>query len=167
MTAAGESPPPTMRERYRTQVRHEVKQAALAQLAQAGPAAVSISAIGKQLGVSGPALYRYFASRDELLTELAIDAYHDLADALTAASRQVSAGASRPEGQASPTRFEAAARAYRSWARPAAPVPAAVRAAAARLRRPRAAAHRRGPGQYERPARRPRRARGQPFRPAS
>jgi AcrR family transcriptional regulator len=46
---------------------------------------VSVSAIGKQLGVSGPALYRYFASRDELLTELVIDAYHDLADALAAA----------------------------------------------------------------------------------
>jgi AcrR family transcriptional regulator len=69
-----------MRERYRAHVRHEVKQAALRQLAESGPAAVSISAIGKQLGMSGPALYRYFASRDELLTELTIDAYHDLAD---------------------------------------------------------------------------------------
>jgi AcrR family transcriptional regulator len=53
-------------------------------VAESGPAAVSISAIGKQLGVSGPALYRYFASRDELLTELVIDAYHDPADALAA-----------------------------------------------------------------------------------
>src|SRR6185295_13906565 len=61
---------PPMRERYRAQVRHEVKQAALRQLAESGPAAVSISAIGKQLGMSGPALYRYFASRDELLTGL-------------------------------------------------------------------------------------------------
>jgi AcrR family transcriptional regulator len=50
-------------------VRAEVKQAALAQLAQAGPGGISISAIGKQLGASGPALYRYFAGRDELLTE--------------------------------------------------------------------------------------------------
>ena len=44
-----------MRERYRADVRHEVKQAALRQLAESGPAAVSISAIGKQLGMSGPA----------------------------------------------------------------------------------------------------------------
>src|SRR5579863_5326123 len=79
--------PPRMRERYRAQVRQEVKQAALGQLAESGPAAVSVSAIGKQLGVSGPALYRYFASRDELLTELVIDAYQDLADALTSALR--------------------------------------------------------------------------------
>src|SRR5579863_3140801 len=79
--------PPTMRERYRAQVRGEVKQAALRQLAESGPAGLSISAIGKQLGVSGPALYRYFASRDELLTELVIDAYHDLAHALSGALR--------------------------------------------------------------------------------
>ena len=78
---------PAMRERYRAQVRAEVKQAALSQLAESGPAGLSVSAIGKQLGVSGPALYRYFASRDELLTELVIDAYHDLADALTDAAR--------------------------------------------------------------------------------
>ena len=98
-----------MRERYRAQVRHEVKQAALRQLAESGPAAVSVSAIGKQLGVSGPALYRYFASRDELLTELVIDAYRDLADALSAAALN----APEPGPRA---RLETLARAYRSWA---------------------------------------------------
>ncbi|MCC3331222.1 TetR-like C-terminal domain-containing protein [Nocardia abscessus] len=34
---------------------------------------------------SGPALYRYFAGRDELLTELIRDAYRSLADTLRAA----------------------------------------------------------------------------------
>src|SRR5215467_10787776 len=77
--------PSTMRERYRAQVRAEVKQAALRQLAESGPTGLSVSAIGKELGVSGPALYRYFASRDELLTELVIDAYNDLSGALGAA----------------------------------------------------------------------------------
>ena len=100
---------PPMRERYRAHVRHEVKQAALRQLAEAGPAAVSVSAIGKQLGVSGPALYRYFASRDDLITELVIDAYHDLADALSAA-------ASRAPGPDPRARLENLAHAYRSWA---------------------------------------------------
>jgi AcrR family transcriptional regulator len=107
--AIPEPEPSTIRERYRAQVRAEIKQAALAQLGRAGPAGVSISAIGKQLGVSGPALYRYFASRDELLTELVIDAYHDLADALSAA-------ASHASGQDPRARLEAFARAYRSWA---------------------------------------------------
>jgi len=98
-----------MRERYRAHVRHEVKQAALRQLAESGPAAVSISAIGKQLGMSGPALYRYFASRDELLTELTIDAYHDLADALGAA-------AGRAPDLGARARLDEIGRAYRSWA---------------------------------------------------
>jgi AcrR family transcriptional regulator len=100
---------PTMRDRYRAQVRAEVKQAALRQLAESGPGGLSVSAIGKELGVSGPALYRYFASRDELLTELVIDAYDDLADALRAAT-------SDAPGQQPRARFEALARAYRSWA---------------------------------------------------
>jgi AcrR family transcriptional regulator len=97
-----------MRERYRAQVRHEVKQAALRQLEQSGPAGLSVSAIGKELGVSGPALYRYFSSRDDLLTELVIEAYDDLAGALCAATTQ---DALEPRA-----RFEALVRAYRSWA---------------------------------------------------
>ena len=109
MSAISEPEPPTMRERYRAQVRQEVKETALRQLAEAGPGGLSISAIGKQLGVSGPALYRYFASRDDLLTELVIDAYHDLANALTAATSHVPDD--NPRG-----RFEALARAYRRWA---------------------------------------------------
>jgi AcrR family transcriptional regulator len=100
---------PTIRQRYRAQVRSEIKQAALGQLEQSGPAGLSVSAIGKELGVSGPALYRYFASRDELLTELIIDAYDDLAQALRVAAQQ-HAGM-RPQA-----RFQALARAYRSWA---------------------------------------------------
>ena len=109
MPAVPAPEPLTMRERYRAQVRGEVKQAGLRQLAQSGPAGLSVSAIGKQLGVSGPALYRYFTSRDELLTELVIDAYNDLADALRTAAGQ-------PAGQRPRPRFEALARAYRSWA---------------------------------------------------
>lgn len=42
-----------MRERYRAQVRQEVRAATLRQLAEAGPGGLSISAIGKQLGVVG------------------------------------------------------------------------------------------------------------------
>jgi AcrR family transcriptional regulator len=110
VSAISEPEPPTMRERYRAQVRQEVKETALRQLAEAGPGGLSISAIGKQLGVSGPALYRYFASRDDLLTELVIDAYHDLANALAAATSHVPDDNPR-------NRFEALARAYRRWAR--------------------------------------------------
>jgi len=105
MSDAARSP----RDRYREQVRDEIKACAWAQVATAGASGLSLNAIARQLGVTGPALYRYFASRDELLTELVIDAYHDLADALTAAT-------SRAPGRKPEANFEAVARAYRSWA---------------------------------------------------
>lgn len=77
----GQSP----RERYRAQVRAEIKQHAWEQIASAGVPALSLNAIAKQVGMSGPALYRYFANRDELLTDLIRDAYRSLADTVRAA----------------------------------------------------------------------------------
>ncbi|MFB8034768.1 TetR/AcrR family transcriptional regulator [Streptomyces sp. NPDC056004] len=76
----------TPRERYRTQVRAEIKERAWEQIATAGASALSLNAIAKQMGMSGPALYRYFAGRDELITELIRDAYRSLADTVAAAS---------------------------------------------------------------------------------
>ncbi|HEX8867762.1 MAG TPA: TetR/AcrR family transcriptional regulator, partial [Lentzea sp.] len=73
------------RERYRAQVRDEVKRHAWTQIAEAGVTTLSLNAIAKQMGLSGPALYRYFAGRDELITELIRDAYRSLADTVRAA----------------------------------------------------------------------------------
>ncbi|EOD64529.1 TetR/AcrR family transcriptional regulator [Amycolatopsis vancoresmycina] len=75
----------TSRERYRAQVRAEIKRHAWEQIAAAGVPALSLNAIAKQVGMSGPALYRYFASRDELITALIRDAYRSLADTVRAA----------------------------------------------------------------------------------
>ncbi|WP_406638783.1 TetR/AcrR family transcriptional regulator [Amycolatopsis sp. WGS_07] len=107
MPAAGTRKP--MRERFREQVREEVKSAALDQLAAGGAQAISINAIAKQLGVSGPALYRYFSSRDELLTVLVIDAYNDLREAM--------ADALDTEAPDAEARIRLLAAAYRAWAR--------------------------------------------------
>jgi AcrR family transcriptional regulator len=96
-----------IRGRFRSHVRDEVKRVALEQLAAGGPQALSINAIAKELGVSGPALYRYFASRDELLTDLIADAYHDFAAAIALAG-----GRHREPTQ----RLRAAVHAYRAWA---------------------------------------------------
>ncbi|MFG2128771.1 TetR/AcrR family transcriptional regulator [Streptomyces sp. NPDC048751] len=82
MTETGTQNP---RERYRTQVRAEIKERAWEQIASAGASALSLNAIAKQMGMSGPALYRYFAGRDELITELIRDAYRSLADTFRAA----------------------------------------------------------------------------------
>ncbi|MFB9688990.1 TetR/AcrR family transcriptional regulator [Amycolatopsis plumensis] len=73
------------RERYRAQVREEIKRHAWEQIAAAGVPALSLNAIAKQVGMSGPALYRYFASRDELITALIRDAYRSLADTVRVA----------------------------------------------------------------------------------
>ncbi|MFE2186396.1 TetR/AcrR family transcriptional regulator [Streptomyces sp. NPDC059455] len=95
------------RERYRKQTREEAKAVALAQLAESGTAGISVNAIAKAMGMTGPALYRYFASRDELLTELITDTYRDLAETLAQAV-----------ADAAPTdRFRAMARALRDWAK--------------------------------------------------
>ncbi|MET9978456.1 TetR/AcrR family transcriptional regulator [Streptomyces microflavus] len=84
----GKSDTATPRERYRAQVRTEIKEHAWQQIATAGASALSLNAIAKQMGVSGPALYRYFAGRDELITELIRDAYRSLADTLGAAAAE-------------------------------------------------------------------------------
>ncbi|OON73456.1 TetR/AcrR family transcriptional regulator [Streptomyces tsukubensis] len=85
---ATEAKTTTPRERYRAQVRAEVKEHAWDQIATQGASALSLNAIAKQMGMSGPALYRYFASRDELITELIRDAYRSLADTLRAAAAE-------------------------------------------------------------------------------
>ncbi|MET9218860.1 TetR/AcrR family transcriptional regulator [Streptomyces sp. NPDC088197] len=99
----------TPRERYRAQVREEVKKHAWEQIATAGASALSLNAIAKQMGMSGPALYRYFAGRDELITELVRDGYRSLADTFLSVHAAASAYDSRPE-------LVALAHALRGWA---------------------------------------------------
>jgi len=76
---------PDRRTRYRELTKRDAKRIAMEQLADHGVGGVSINAIGKRLGLTGPAMYRYFASRDELLAELVTDGYNDLADTMEAA----------------------------------------------------------------------------------
>ena len=82
---------PTRRELNRERTLAEIKQIALRQVAAGGVEALSLNAIAKEMGVSGPALYRYFAARDDLLAELVVEAYEALADALEAAPRDIGA----------------------------------------------------------------------------
>lgn len=51
-----------------------------------GAAGLSLRAIARDLGMVSSAVYRYVASRDDLLTLLLIDAYSELADAVDAAA---------------------------------------------------------------------------------
>ena len=100
---------PTPRERARTETLVQIKTIALRQLADGGVGAISLKAIALEIGLTGPAIYRYVASRNELLTELIIDAYDDLAAALDSVARA---------GTADPWQVQvnALADAYRAWA---------------------------------------------------
>ncbi|MET7520615.1 TetR/AcrR family transcriptional regulator [Streptomyces sp. NPDC005480] len=107
----------TPRERYRTQVRAEIKERAWEQIATAGASALSLNAIAKRMGMSGPALYRYYAGRDELITELIKDAYRSLADTFRAtATATFETGAPESGTHLAGTHLAALAHALRRWA---------------------------------------------------
>ena len=48
-------------------------------LAEVGPVALSVRAVARDLGMPSSGVYRYVASRDELLTLVIVDAYDRLA----------------------------------------------------------------------------------------
>ena len=73
------------RARYRQQVRDEVQTRAWAQISEAGASALSLKAIATQMGMTAPALYRYYGSRDELLTQLILSTYQEIAELVEAA----------------------------------------------------------------------------------
>jgi AcrR family transcriptional regulator len=68
------------RARYRKHIRDEVQARAWEQITLSGASALSLKAIATQMGMTAPALYRYYGSRDELLTELILGGYTDLAE---------------------------------------------------------------------------------------
>lgn len=98
-----------VRARVRAELTAEIKAAAGRQMAESGASSLSLRAIARELGMASSAIYRYFASRDELLTALIIDAYEDLADSIDAAVAEVDADDRHAQ-------FAALARALRTWA---------------------------------------------------
>ena len=99
----------SVRERRRAETVHEIKSAALEQLAEGGTGALSLRGVARAVGMTVQSLYHYFDSRDALLTELVVDAHHRLADAVQAAAEDTRG---RPPLQ----RRLAATEAYRDWA---------------------------------------------------
>jgi AcrR family transcriptional regulator len=95
-----------LRARVRAEMTEEIKQVARRHLATDG-ANLSLRAVARDLGMASSAVYRYFASRDELLTALIIDAY----DAVGEAAEQAAAGQEEPA-----ERWVAIGHAVREWA---------------------------------------------------
>jgi AcrR family transcriptional regulator len=75
---------PTRRERARAATDREIRQQARTLLVNEGPEAVTLRAIARQLGITAPALYRYYSSREDLVHHLRMDICTDLADDLAA-----------------------------------------------------------------------------------
>lgn len=83
-----------------------ILQAGRDQLAEHGAAALSLRAVAREVGLVSSAVYRYVASRDELLTALIVEAY----DAIGAAVEEAASGRVTPG-----RRFLRAAHAIRTW----------------------------------------------------
>ncbi|MGE5829448.1 MAG: TetR/AcrR family transcriptional regulator [Micromonosporaceae bacterium] len=81
----------SLRARVRAEMVDEIKRAARRHLAVDG-ANLSLRAVARDLGMVSSAVYRYFPSRDELLTALIIDAYDALGDAAEVAEAQADRG---------------------------------------------------------------------------
>jgi AcrR family transcriptional regulator len=99
----------TARERARVQTTEAILAAARTQLAEVGAAALSLRAVAREVGMVSSAVYRYFPSRDELLTALIIEAYDAVGEAAETADAEV-AGAPPRE------RWVAVWRGVRGWA---------------------------------------------------
>lgn len=98
----------SLRARVRSEMHQEIKEAARRRLAAEGPN-LSLRAVARDMGIVASALYRYFPSRDALLTALIIDAYQALGAAATEAEAEVP----RPDLRG---RWLAVCRAVRTWA---------------------------------------------------
>lgn len=87
----------TARQRAREQITAELLDAARRQLAAEGAAGLSLRSVARELGMVSSAVYRYFDSRDALLTRLIVDAY-DALGATAEAAAERAAGAAEGAG---------------------------------------------------------------------
>ncbi|MBO0868696.1 MAG: WHG domain-containing protein [Micromonosporaceae bacterium] len=78
----------SIRARVRAEMTDEIKTIARRHLAADG-ANLSLRAVARDMGMVSSALYRYFASRDDLLTELIIDGYDAMGEVAEAADAAV------------------------------------------------------------------------------
>jgi AcrR family transcriptional regulator len=114
MTTTSPAPSPTpnvsrtARDRARIELTEEIKTVARRHLADQGSAALSLRAVAREVGMVSSAVYRYFPSRDDLLTALIIDAYDAVGECVEAAA----AGSTRSVA----SRWLQMCDAVRSWA---------------------------------------------------
>lgn len=99
----------TRRERIREATFEEIKSTAWQQIAGQGVASLSLRAIAREMGMTAPGLYRYYPSRDDLVTALIVEAFNSFSDALEKARDEY-------DQSDHAGRFRAICRAYFDWA---------------------------------------------------
>ncbi|NPV87409.1 MAG: TetR/AcrR family transcriptional regulator [Anaerolineae bacterium] len=97
------------RERQIPNLHERILHTAWQQIAAEGAAALSLRAIARQLGITAPAIYRYYPDRDALVTALIVDAFTSFAAWQAAALEGTT-----PHDHAG--RLCALGLAYRAWA---------------------------------------------------
>src|SRR5580704_6798811 len=98
-----------LRARVRAELIQEIKDEARRQMAQEGASSLSLRAIARHLDMVSSGIYRYFKSRDELLTALIVDAYEAMGSAVESADE-------RCERADFAGRWSACCHAVRDWA---------------------------------------------------
>ncbi|NYV77970.1 TetR/AcrR family transcriptional regulator, partial [Streptomyces sp. UH6] len=106
------SPTEGVRARARREITAAIKDEARRRLEDEGAAKLSLRAVARELGMASSAVYRYFPSRDDLLTALIVDAY----DSLGAAAEGAEAEAAAAPGATPLSRWVAVCEAVRRWA---------------------------------------------------
>lgn len=100
---------PNRREKKRTATLDEIRATAWKQIGEMGAASLSLRAIAREMGMTAPALYRYYKDRDALVTALLIDAFTEFGNALEEARDTKAA-----DDHAG--RFRTICKAYFNWA---------------------------------------------------
>ena len=98
---------PTARDRARAETTAAILAAARRQLAEVGAAALSLRSVAREVGMVSSAVYRYFPSRDDLLTTLIIEAYDAVGERAEGARRA---------GEPAREQWRSVWRAVRAWA---------------------------------------------------
>src|SRR5215218_5090099 len=100
--------PLSRRDRARADTAREIKETARRVLVDQGVDGLALRAVAREMGMTAPGLYRYFASREDLVEHVVADLY----DELTGTLEQVRDGAD----PASPgLQLLLVARAFRTW----------------------------------------------------
>lgn len=121
MTSASRSAPRTARALARAAVEADIVRVARAQLASVGPGELSVRAVARELGMGSASIYRYVASRDELLGRLLVAVYDELGAFVEGREAQAlhawaSQSRGRPRADAVLSRWRAICGAVREWA---------------------------------------------------